>query len=48
MTAFLLEGGADPAVHDGKVDNTPDAWAKHGGHQELADHLTRARNLTRK
>jgi hypothetical protein len=43
MTAFLLGHGADPAARDGKVDNTPDGWAKHGGHQELAEHLTRAR-----
>jgi hypothetical protein len=43
MTAFLLEHGADPAARDGKVDNTPDGWAKHGGHQDLAEHLTRAR-----
>ena len=43
MTAFLLEHGADPAARDDKVDNTPDGWAKHGGHHELAEHLTRVR-----
>ena len=43
MTAFLLEHGADPAARDDKVDNTPDGWAKHGGHHELAEHLMRAR-----
>ena len=43
MTAFLLEHGADPAARDGKVGNTPDGWAKHGGHGELAEHLRRAR-----
>jgi ankyrin repeat protein len=43
MTAFLLEHGADPTARDGKVDNTPDGWAKHGGHQDLAEHLRRAR-----
>lgn len=43
MTTFLLEHGADPAARDGKVDNTPDGWAKHGGHQELAEQLRLAR-----
>lgn len=43
MTAFLLEHGADPAARDGKVNDTPDGWAKHGGHQDLAEHLARAR-----
>ena len=43
MTAFLLEHGADPAARDGKVDNTPDGWAEHGGHQELAEQLRSAR-----
>jgi hypothetical protein len=47
MTAFLLEHGADPAARDGKVDNTPAGWAKHGGHQELAEHLVRARTERR-
>jgi len=47
MTAFLLEHGADPAARDGKVDNTPDGWAKHGGHQDLAEHLRRARTDSR-
>ena len=47
MTTFLLEHGADPAARDGKVDNTPDGWAKHGGHQELAEHLARVRNERR-
>jgi hypothetical protein len=47
MTAFLLEHGADPAARDGKVDNTPDGWATHGGHQELAEHLRRARTERR-
>src|SRR5262245_1581077 len=47
MTAFLLEHGADPAARDGKVDNTPDGWAKHGGHQDLAEHLRRARTEPR-
>jgi hypothetical protein len=47
MTAFLLEHGADPSARDGKVDSTPDGWAKHGGHQELAEHLTRARTERR-
>ena len=43
MTAFLLEHGADPAARDFKVDNTPAGWAEHGGHHELAEHLTRVR-----
>jgi hypothetical protein len=43
MTAFLLEHGADPAARDDKVSSTPDGWAKHGGHHELAEHLARAR-----
>jgi len=29
------------------VDNTPDGWAKHGGHQDLAEHLRRARTDSR-
>ena len=43
MTAFLLEHGADPASRDAKMDNTPDGWARHGGHHELAEHLARVR-----
>jgi hypothetical protein len=43
MTAFLLERGADPTARDDKVASTPDGWAKHGGHHELAEHLRQAR-----
>jgi ankyrin repeat protein len=33
---LLLDAGADPAVRDANYDSTPDGWAEHGGHPEVA------------
>lgn len=39
MADWLLDHGADPALRDAKVKNTPDGWADHAGHRQLAAHL---------
>jgi ankyrin repeat protein len=33
----LLDAGADPTARDANFDATPDGWAEHGGHPEVAD-----------
>ena len=43
MADWLLERGADPAIRDSKVRNTPDGWAEYAHHSQLADHLRRVR-----
>lgn len=43
MADWLLGQGADPAIRDPKVQNTPDGWAAHANHTELAGHLRRIR-----
>jgi hypothetical protein len=37
--ALLLEAGADPLVPDGRFDATPLEWARHVGHEAVADPL---------
>jgi ankyrin repeat protein len=32
----LLEAGADPTASDAIYESTPDGWAEHGGHPEVA------------
>jgi ankyrin repeat protein len=32
----LLDAGADPRARDANFDSTPDGWAQHGGHPEVA------------
>jgi ankyrin repeat protein len=32
----LLDAGADPTARDANFDSTPDGWAEHGGHPEVA------------
>ena len=32
----LLDAGADPRARDANFDSTPDGWAEHGGHPEVA------------
>ena len=39
MCDLLLEGGADPAIEDLTVHQTPAGWARHDGHDPLAAHL---------
>lgn len=39
MAGWLLHRGADPALRDAKVDNTPDGWAEYAQHLDLASHL---------
>jgi hypothetical protein len=39
MADWLLERGADPALRDTKVQNTPDGWAQYAHHSQLADYL---------
>ena len=34
--AALLDAGADPRARDANFDATPDGWAEHGGHPEVA------------
>ena len=43
MADWLLERGADPALRDTKVQNTPDGWAEYAHHSQLADYLRRIR-----
>ena len=38
----LLSLGADPTIRDGRFHSTPAGWARHNGHEALADRLTRA------
>jgi len=44
MVDFLFAHGADVAARDTKVNNTPAGWAKHGGHESVAEHLEGLRN----
>jgi ankyrin repeat protein len=39
MVEHLLKLGADPTQVDTKVRTTPEHWAQHGGHPELAAYL---------
>ncbi len=39
MVDWLLHRGADSALRDTKVQNTPDGWAAHAHHSQLADYL---------
>lgn len=39
MADWLLERGADPALRDTKVQNTPDGWADYAHHLRLAEYL---------
>jgi ankyrin repeat protein len=32
----LLDAGADPTARDANFDATPDGWAEHGGHPQVA------------
>jgi hypothetical protein len=43
MADWLLERGADPTIRDTKVHNTPDGWAAHAHHSQLADYLRQIR-----
>ncbi len=43
MVDWLLERGADPAIRDTKVQNTPDGWAAYAHHSQLADYLKSVR-----
>jgi ankyrin repeat protein len=38
----LLDAGADPTARDAIYDATPDGWAEHGGHPEVAAAILRA------
>lgn len=44
MVDWLLARGADPAIHDTKVHNTPDGWADYAQHAELATYLRSVRD----
>ncbi len=39
MADWLLERGADPAIRDSKVRNTPDGWANYAHHSQLGEYL---------
>jgi ankyrin repeat protein len=39
MVDWLLEQGADPALRDTKVHNTPAGWARFANHLQLAEYL---------
>jgi hypothetical protein len=43
MVDQLLRHGADPAVRDTKISKLPEDWARHSGHNDLADSLRIAR-----
>lgn len=40
---WLLARGADPSLHDPKVNAMPEDWAAHDGHNELAAYLRERR-----
>jgi uncharacterized protein len=40
---WLLARGADPSIHDPKVNALPEDWAAHDGHNELAAYLRECR-----
>lgn len=42
MVEFLLAQGADPSIHDTKVDQTPAQWADFADHPEISDYLERS------
>jgi hypothetical protein len=44
MVDWLLDRGADPTIRDTKVHTTPDGWAAHAHHPQLADHLRKLRD----
>lgn len=44
MVDWLLGQGADPTRRDTKVHNTPDGWAEHARHSELARYLRSIRH----
>jgi len=39
LVRVLLDLGADPDLHDARFDSTPLGWARHEGHQRVADLL---------
>lgn len=39
MADWLLDRGANPAIRDTKVENTPDGWAEYAHHLQLAGYL---------
>jgi ankyrin repeat protein len=39
MVDQLLRRGADAALPDRKIGKLPEDWARHGGHEELAEYL---------
>lgn len=43
LTQRLVERGADPTRRDDLYDGTPDGWADHHGHAEIAEWLRRIR-----
>lgn len=42
IVSLLLRHGADPALPDPQHHSTPAGWARHGGHEELAQALERS------
>ena len=43
MVDQLLRQGADPAILDTKIGKSPEDWAEHSGHHELAEYLRQVR-----
>lgn len=39
LCGWLLDHGADPTLRDRAFSGTPAAWARHAGHQDLAERL---------
>jgi len=43
MVDWLLAHGADPTICDTKIGELPENWAKHSGHNDLAEKLQHVR-----
>jgi ankyrin repeat protein len=43
MVDQLVRQGADPAILDTKIGKSPEDWAEHSGHHELAEYLRQVR-----